>query len=102
MPGGTQPLTGKSLKCVLFFDLAHNPVILVKTGISGVSAESAANNLKAEIPGWDFEEVRRSARNKWNQQLSRISITTENETHRRIFLRCAISRFDRAFALRRC
>ncbi|HEY4047816.1 MAG TPA: GH92 family glycosyl hydrolase [Acidobacteriaceae bacterium] len=82
---GTEPLTSKSLKCVLFFDLAHDPVILVKTGISGVSAESAANNLKAEIPEWDFERVRRSAREKWNQQLSRIKIATGNETHRRIF-----------------
>jgi predicted alpha-1,2-mannosidase len=83
--GMSQPLRGKSLKCVLFFDLARNPVILVKTGISGVSAESAAKNLKAEIPAWDFEGVRRSAREKWNQQLSRISITTDNETHRKIF-----------------
>ncbi|WP_353068229.1 GH92 family glycosyl hydrolase [Tunturibacter empetritectus] len=82
---GTQALTGKSLKCVLFFDTAKDPVILVKTGISGVSAESAANNLKVELPGWDFEKVRRSAREKWNQQLSRIKIKTENETHQRIF-----------------
>jgi predicted alpha-1,2-mannosidase len=85
VPPGTEPLTGKSLKCVLFFDLAHDPVILVKTGISGVSAESAASNLKAEIPAWDFEQVRRSAREKWNQQLSRIKIATGNETHQRIF-----------------
>jgi len=85
VPAGTEPLTGKNLKCVAFFDLTHNPVIFVKTGISGVSAESAANNLKAELPGWDFERVRRSAREKWNNQLSRINITTKNETHRRIF-----------------
>jgi predicted alpha-1,2-mannosidase len=82
---GAEPLIARSLKCVLFFDLAHNPVIMVKTGISGVSAESAANNLKAEIPGWDFEGIRSSARAKWNQQLSRIDIKTENETHRSIF-----------------
>jgi predicted alpha-1,2-mannosidase len=82
---GSQPLTGRSLKCVLFFNLAHDPVVLVKTGISGVSAESAANNLKVELPGWDFERVRRSAREKWNQQLSRIKIKTDNETHRQIF-----------------
>ncbi|AXC14898.1 Alpha-1,2-mannosidase [Acidisarcina polymorpha] len=82
---GTQPLTGKSLKCVLFFDLSRDPVVLVKTGISGVDAESAANNLKVEIPGWDFEGIRRNARRKWNEQLSRIAIETENETHRRIF-----------------
>ena len=85
VPAGTEPLTSKSLKCVLFFDLAHDPVVLVKTGISGVSAESAANNLKAEIPEWDFERVRRSAREQWNQQLSRVKIATENEAHRRIF-----------------
>jgi predicted alpha-1,2-mannosidase len=85
VPASSQPLTGKSLKCVLFFDLAHDPVVLVKTGISGVSAESAANNLKTELPGWDFERVRRSAREKWNQQLSRIKIKTDNETHKRIF-----------------
>jgi predicted alpha-1,2-mannosidase len=82
---GAQPLTGKSLKCVLFFDLTHNPVIYVKTGISGVSAKSAGNNLKAELPGWDFEQVRRSAREKWNKQLSRIQISTDNEAHRRVF-----------------
>jgi predicted alpha-1,2-mannosidase len=85
VPAGTEPLTGKSLKAVAFFDLAHHPVIFVKTGISGVSAESAANNLKAELPGWDFEHVRRSAREKWNDQLSRINIKTDNEKHRRIF-----------------
>jgi predicted alpha-1,2-mannosidase len=85
VPAGTEPLAGKNLKCVAFFDLTHNPVIFVKTGISGISAESAANNLKAELPGFDFEAVRRSAREKWNNQLSRINITTENETHRRIF-----------------
>ena len=82
---GTQPLTGKSLKCVLFFDLTHNPVILVKTGISGISAESAAGNLKAELPGWDFEKVRRDAREKWNRQLSRVQITSADEAHKRIF-----------------
>jgi predicted alpha-1,2-mannosidase len=82
---GAQPLTGKSLKCVLFFDLMHDPVILVKTGISGVSAASAEKNLKTELPGWNFEKVRRDARAKWNQQLSLIAITTENETHRKIF-----------------
>jgi predicted alpha-1,2-mannosidase len=85
LPAGTQPLTGKSLKCVLFFDLSHDPVVLVKTGISGVSAESAANNLKVELPEWDFEGVRHSAREKWNQQLSRIKITTDNEIHQRVF-----------------
>ena len=80
-----QTLVGKSLKCIVFFNLEQNPVVLVKTGISGVSAESAGKNLAAEIPGWDFEGVRRSARAKWNDQLSRITITTGNDIHRKTF-----------------
>jgi predicted alpha-1,2-mannosidase len=85
IPATSQPVTAKSLKCVLFFDTASNPLIQVKTGISGVSAEGAAANLKAEQPGWNFEAVRRSARAKWNQQLSRITIKTDDETKRKIF-----------------
>lgn len=82
---GAAPVEGRSLKCVLFFDLTESPVVMVKTGISGVSPASAAKNLQVELPGWGFEEVRRSARDKWNRQLSRISITTSNESHRKIF-----------------
>ena len=52
------PLTGKNLKCVLHFETQANETILVKTGISAVSADSAANNVKQEIPGWDFDAVR--------------------------------------------
>ena len=85
VPASTQPLSGTSLKCVLFFDLTRDPVLLVKTGISGVSSESAGKNLAAESPAWEFDHLRRDARAKWNDQLSRIAVTTDNETHRRVF-----------------
>jgi putative alpha-1,2-mannosidase len=35
-------LTGTNLKCVLHFKTTPGETILVKTGISGVSAENAA------------------------------------------------------------
>jgi len=78
-------LTGINLKCVLHFKTAANEQILVKTGISGVSAEGAATNLKAEIPGWDFDGVRREARAKWAAQIGKIQVKTANERHKRIF-----------------
>jgi predicted alpha-1,2-mannosidase len=78
-------IKGINLKAVLHFKTAANEQILVKTGISGVSAEGAAANLAAEIPGWDFDGVRREARAKWAAQIGKIRVTTANEKHKRIF-----------------
>lgn len=78
-------LTGTNLKCVLYFTTREQETILVKTGISGVSAESAANNVKTEIPAWDFAKVRRDAAMKWTQQLGRVQVTTGNQEYRKVF-----------------
>ncbi|HEY4902101.1 MAG TPA: GH92 family glycosyl hydrolase [Candidatus Sulfotelmatobacter sp.] len=76
---------GTSLKCLVHFKTTESEVILVKTGLSGVSAEAARKNLEAEIPGWDFAKVRRDAHVAWSRNLSRIKITTSNARHKRIF-----------------
>lgn len=76
---------GTSLKCLMHFETTEGEVILVKTGISGVSAEGALKNVKAEIPGWDFEKVRRDAHAAWSKNLSRIKIKTANARHKKIF-----------------
>jgi predicted alpha-1,2-mannosidase len=81
----TGALAGKNLKCVLYFKTHAQETIFVKTGISAVSAESAAKNLKEEIPGWDFEQVRQQAREKWDKQIGKIQITTANEAHKKVF-----------------
>jgi len=78
-------LQGTNLKAVLYFTTAANEAILVKTGISAVSSEGAALNLKAESPGWDFDHARAYAREIWRKQLSKISIRTANEAHKRVF-----------------
>jgi len=76
---------GTSLKCLVHFQTTEGEVILVKTGLSGVSAEGAKKNLEAEIPDWDFDRVRRSAHTAWSKNLSRIRITTSNARHKKIF-----------------
>jgi predicted alpha-1,2-mannosidase len=81
----TGSLTSSNLKCVLYFNTRANEVIHVKTGISGVSAEGARLNLDKESPGWNFDEIRRQARAKWEHQLSKITVSSPNETHKRIF-----------------
>lgn len=76
---------GTSLKCLLHFHTSEGEIIGVKTGISGVSAETAAKNLDTEIPHWDFERVRRDAHKSWNSNLSRLKIETPNTRHKTIF-----------------
>lgn len=79
------PAAGTNLKCVLHFVTTPGESVLLKTGISGVSAENAAANLKQEIPAWDFEGVRADALASWKKQLSKIKVTTANEKHKKIF-----------------
>jgi len=59
--------------------------VLVKTGISAVDMEGARKNVESEIPGWDFDKVRKDARRAWNQYLSKIDITTSDKEDKAIF-----------------
>ena len=75
---------GSGVKGLISFGESPGNVEL-KVGISPTSEENALMNMEQEIPDWDFEEVVTSAREKWNDELSKISIETANESHKRIF-----------------
>ena len=59
--------------------------VLIKVALSPVSAEKAARNMEAELPGWDFDEACREADAAWERELGRIRITTANADDRKIF-----------------
>ena len=84
VPAG-QGLTGKNLKAVAYFKTKKDEVILVRTGISGVSPEGAAKNLKAECNTWDFDKVRSNAKSAWRKQIGKIQVTGDNEDHKKVF-----------------
>lgn len=63
------------------FDPVRNPVVQVRSGISLVSVENAAQNLAAEVTepfGWDFEAVRRNQVDTWNDLFSRLTVKTND------------------------
>lgn len=70
----------KRLKASFEFDTHKEEQILVKVGISAVSIESARENLKAEIPHWDFNRTKKDAEKLWNNELSKIIIDANDET----------------------
>jgi predicted alpha-1,2-mannosidase len=81
----TGNLQGDCLKAVLHFKTHAAEVIYVRTGISGVSAEGAEKNLRAEQSDWDFEKTRVAAQRSWRQQLSRIQAEFDKPEQKRIF-----------------
>jgi predicted alpha-1,2-mannosidase len=56
------------------FDTSIKQTVTAKVGISFTSDANAALNLRAEIPGWNFDAVRAANHNAWNNVLGRIQI----------------------------
>ena len=59
--------------------------MLVTVGTSFVSVEGARANLDAEINGWNFDGVRKSAQRAWDDALGRIDVTGGTRDQRTIF-----------------
>jgi len=47
---------------------------MLKVAISYVSVEQARKNMLAELPGWDFEQVKQASFSEWNDWLGRIEV----------------------------
>ena len=81
----TETIKGENMKGFFRFDTRKDEAILLKVGISMVSVEGARNNLKKELPGWDFKEVRKNAENAWNKELGKIQVEGGTKTEQTIF-----------------
>lgn len=63
------------------FDPEQSPVVQVRSGISLVSIQNAAENLETELAkpfGWDFEAVKQHQINTWNDLFARVKVRTNN------------------------
>ncbi len=67
------------------FTTRKGETVYMKVALSPVSMEGAQKNLKAELPGWNFQQTVTKAKKQWNAELSRIALTTQDKTAQRIF-----------------
>ena len=67
--------TEKGQRIVACFDMQPGDELLTKIALSTTSVEGAHKNMEAELSGWDFEATRQTAKDSWNQYLSRIEVT---------------------------
>lgn len=66
-----------------FAPAAGKLVIEARVGTSFISVEQARANLKKEIPEWNFADVRRALREKWNAKLDRVAVQGASDEERR-------------------
>ena len=78
-------MAGHDIRAYFDFDVEGGEQILIKFAMSSVSTEGALNNLREEIPEWNFEEVKTAGQESWNEELSRIAVETMNEEDKLIF-----------------
>jgi predicted alpha-1,2-mannosidase len=56
------------------FNLTDTKILNTKIALSTVSVAGAKLNLQAEIPHWNFDQVKRNAEKVWKEYLNRIAI----------------------------
>ena len=76
-------LKAKSVKGVLTFGDVTS--VKIKVALSSVSCANAALNMKEELPHWDFDRIVKESSERWNNQLGKMAIKTNDETAKRIF-----------------
>ena len=84
-PGETSEAGTAARYARVDFDTTGGEPLLVKVALSPVSAEGAAANLEAELPGWDFDATAAAATAAWEAELGKVRIETQDEAAKRIF-----------------
>lgn len=82
-PTSERSIKGVKLKAVMHFP--PGSTVMVRSGISMVSASNALENLRAEQPAFDFDGVRQAAKKRWQAELERIRIEDPNVGRKTIF-----------------
>ncbi|MEI9945794.1 MAG: GH92 family glycosyl hydrolase [Chitinophagaceae bacterium] len=82
-PSNTQ--SGNNVGVFANYTTTKGEQVEVKIGVSGESMEEAQKNLEKEIPAWNFEMVKTSAKNKWEESLSLFKVEGGTEEQRKIF-----------------
>ena len=70
-PADTDAIAGRGLVGVVDFGTLAAPLV-VEVALSSVSEAGALANLRAEVPGFDFDRLRAAARAAWQQALSSV------------------------------
>jgi len=78
-------IAGKDVRTYFNFNTEEGESIEIKFALSSVNTDGALKNLRAEIPHWDFNKTKAETQVKWNEELSKINVTTLSLDDKRTF-----------------
>lgn len=78
-------MAGRKIKAYFRFKTEEGEQIKIKFALSSTSTAGALKNLKAEIPGWDFQKVKADGQQTWNDELGKINASFLNNKQKETF-----------------
>lgn len=72
-------LAARQMKMYFDFDTKADEKVKVKVALSPVSQANALENMRLEIPNWDFDAVKKQAQDTWNKELSKIIVNADHD-----------------------
>ncbi|MBV4358336.1 GH92 family glycosyl hydrolase [Pinibacter aurantiacus] len=78
-------IAGKQFRAYFNFKTTEGEKIKIKFALSPVSTANALMNMRAEIPGWDFEKVKSDVQNAWQNELQKITIQSQSKEEKENF-----------------
>ena len=73
-------IAGKDIRAYFDFKTTEGEKIKIKFALSPVSMDGALANMRAEIPGWDFNKVKNAGQAQWEKELHKIEIEGSKDT----------------------
>ena len=71
--------TGAGMVARLDYRTAAGEQLVIRTALSGTSMEGAQKNFEAEATGEDFDTYVAAAKDKWNSELAKIAVESDDE-----------------------
>lgn len=78
-------MAGDDLGYRFTYDTEDGEQICVQMGVSFVSCENARQNLEAEQPACNFDQVRAESHRQWEEALERVKVSGGSEEQKEIF-----------------
>ncbi|TLX73293.1 glycoside hydrolase family 92 protein [Labilibacter sediminis] len=75
-------MQGKHLGFFTEFPTKAGEQVMMKSGISFVNLEGAKENLENDIAHWNFDRVVKETSDKWNTELSKMTVKGSTEDHK--------------------
>ena len=88
--------SGRNACVAMTFDV---PTIHLRYGVSFISQEQAAANLRREIGGYSVADVAKEGRKAWNEALGRIKVQGGSENDKTVFYTSYYRTFERPICM---